>query len=210
MPQYFHSKMKLILITTPHYFVEEDQIITNLFDEGLDVLHLRKPDTPAVYAERLLTLIPEKYRKRIVVHDHFYLKNEYKLKGIHLSSRNPIVPDNYSGHISASCHTLEEVEADKKNCDYVFLSPIFDSISKPGYCSAFTPEIIREASRKGIIDKKVMALGGVDDSNILRVKDFGFGGAAVMGCLWNKFNPSTYNNYQALIAYFRKLRDLAD
>lgn len=51
--------MKLILITTPTYFVEEDKIITTLFDEGLDILHLRKPDTAPVYAERLLTLIPE-------------------------------------------------------------------------------------------------------------------------------------------------------
>ena len=52
--------MKLILITTPTYFVEEDKILTTLFDEGLDILHLRKPDTAPVYAERLLTLIPEK------------------------------------------------------------------------------------------------------------------------------------------------------
>lgn len=51
--------MKLILITTPTYFVEEDKILTTLFDEGLDILHLRKPDTAPVYAERLLTLIPE-------------------------------------------------------------------------------------------------------------------------------------------------------
>lgn len=51
--------MKLILITTPTYFVEEDKIITTLFDEGLDILHLRKPDTAPVYAERLLTLIPK-------------------------------------------------------------------------------------------------------------------------------------------------------
>ena len=94
--------MKLILITTPTYFVEEDKIITTLFDEGLDILHLRKPDTAPVYAERLLTLIPEKYHKRIVVHDHFYLKEEYKLKGIHLSHRNPLIPDNYTGHVSAS------------------------------------------------------------------------------------------------------------
>lgn len=202
--------MKLILITTPQYFVEEDQIITNLFDEGLDVLHLRKPDTASAYAERLLTLIPEKYRKRIVVHDHFYLKNEYKLKGIHLSHRNPIIPDNYTGHISASCHTLEEVEADKKNCDYVFLSPIFDSISKQGYHSAFTAETIREAARKGIIDKKVIALGGVDEDNILRVKDFGFGGAAIMGAIWNKFDPATDTNYQGLIDSFRRIRNLAD
>ena len=202
--------MKLILITSPNYFVEEDQIITALFDEGLDVLHLRKPDTTPVYAERLLTLIPEKYRKRIVVHDHFYMKEEYKLKGIHLSHRNPLAPDNYTGHISASCHTLEEVQADKKSCDYVFLSPIFNSISKEGYHSAFTPEEIRDAARKGIIDKKVIALGGVDEDNILRIKDYGFGGAAILGGLWNRFDPTIDNNYQDLITYFRRLKALAD
>lgn len=202
--------MKLIVITTPQYFVEEDQIITALFEEGLDILHLRKPDTAPVYAERLLTLIPEKYHKRIVVHDHFYLKNEYKLKGIHLSHRNPLVPDNYSGHISASCHTLEEVAADKNTCDYVFLSPIFDSISKEGYASAFTPEKIREAVQQGIIDKKVIALGGVNKENILRVKDFGFGGAAVLGDIWNRFNPAVDYNYRPLIDHFRKLKALSD
>ncbi len=202
--------MKLIVITTPTYFVEEDKIITALFDEGLDTLHLRKPDTAPVYAERLLTLIPEKYHKHIVVHDHFYLKNEYKLKGIHLSQRNPLIPDNYTGHVSASCHTLDEVSADKKICDYVFLSPIFDSISKKGYSSAFTPETIREAASRGIIDKKVIALGGVDEDNILRVKDFGFGGAAVLGGLWNKFNPASDYNYQQLITCFKRLKELAD
>lgn len=202
--------MKLIVITTPTYFIEEDKILTALFDEGLDILHLRKPDTAPVYAERLLTLIPEKYHRRIVVHDHFYLKDEYKLKGIHLSHRNPLVPDNYTGHVSASCHTLDEVMADKKVCDYVFLSPIFNSISKDGYKSAFTPEKIRDAAEKGIIDKKVMALGGVDEKNILRIKDFGFGGAAVLGGLWNKFNPASDYNYQPLIAYFKKIKELAD
>ena len=92
------------------------------------------------------------------------------MKGIHLNSRNPIAPDNYSGHISASCHTLEEVQEDKKTCDYVFLSPIFDSISKEGYSSKFTPEAIREAVKADIIDKKVIALGGIDEENILRVR----------------------------------------
>lgn len=66
--------MKLILMTTPFFFVEEHQILNALFDEGLEILHLRKPDTEPVYSERLLTLISESYRKRIVVHDHFILK----------------------------------------------------------------------------------------------------------------------------------------
>ena len=68
--------MKLIVVTTPTFFVEEDKIITALFEEGLDVLHLRKPETPAMYSERLLTLIPDKYHRRIVTHEHFYLKEE--------------------------------------------------------------------------------------------------------------------------------------
>lgn len=50
--------MKLIVVTAPTFFVEEDKIITALFEEGLDILHLRKPETPAMYSERLLTLIP--------------------------------------------------------------------------------------------------------------------------------------------------------
>ncbi len=202
--------MKLILITTPTYFVEEDKIITKLFEEGLDILHLRKPETAPVYAERLLTLIPEKYRKRIVVHGHFYLKEEYKLKGIHLNQRNPMPPMDYSGHLSTSCHSLEEIKLQKKKFDYMFLSPIYDSISKPDYNSAFSPEQIRKAAKEGIIDKKVIALGGINEQNILEIKDYGFGGAAIIGGLWNKFDPNFDNNYQPLIEHFKKLKKLAD
>ena len=53
--------MKLILLTSPDFFVEEDKILTSLFEEGLDQLHLRKPDSEPVYCERLLTLIPEEF-----------------------------------------------------------------------------------------------------------------------------------------------------
>ena len=123
--------MKLILMTTPYFFVEEHQIINALFDEGLEILHLRKPETEPVYSERLLTLIDESYRKRIVVHDHFYLKNEYNLKGIHLNQRNPELPPKYKGHLSCSCRTEQEVTQHKKACDYVFLSKRFSPPSKP-------------------------------------------------------------------------------
>ena len=202
--------MKLIVITRPTYFVEEDKIITTLFDEGLEVLHLRKPNTAPVYAERLLTLIPEKYRKRIIVHGHFYLKEEYNLKGIHINHRNPVAPNNYSGLLSTSCHSLEEVEEKKSAFDYVFLSPVFDSISKEGYASPFTPEQIRQASKQNIIDKHVVALGGIDTDTILQAKDFGFGGVAVLGGLWNKFNPECDYNYRELIEHFKELKRLSE
>lgn len=202
--------MKLILITSPTYFVEEDKIITSLFEEGLDILHLRKPDTAPMYAERLLTLIPEQYHKRIVVHGHFYLKEEFRLKGIHLNLRNPNAPDHYKGHISCSCHSLEEVKERKRNYDYVFMSPVFDSISKQDYNAQYSPEEIKKAHKQGIIDKKVYALGGIDLHNIKEVKKYGFGGAAVMGAIWQKFDTCCDRDYSQIIEHFRKLKKLAD
>lgn len=202
--------MKLILLTPPTYFVEEDQIITALFEEGLETLHLRKPDTAPMLAERLLTLIPEQYHKRIVVHGHFYLKEEYRLKGIHLNARNPYAPEGYKGHMSCSCHSLEEVKERKPECDYVFLSPVFDSISKLNYNASYTNEELRHAAKTGIIDKKVIALGGIDEGNLQEVKELGFGGAAILGALWNRFDVCSDQDYQRVIEHFKKLRDLAD
>ena len=113
--------MKIVLMTTPFFFVEESQILTALFDEGLELLHLRKPDTEPVFSERLLSLIPESYHRRIVTHDHFYLKNEYGLRGVHLNDRNLELPDGFKGTISCSCYTVEEIEARRRKMDYVFL-----------------------------------------------------------------------------------------
>ena len=197
-------------MTPPSFFVEEDKIITALFEEGLDILHLRKPNTAPMYAERLLSLIPEQYHKRIVVHGHFYLKEEYKLKGIHLSERNPNAPEHYKGHISRTCHSLEEVKTNKKAYDYLFLNPVFDGKEKLNFMGSYTPEEISKAHKAGIIDKKVIALGRIDEENIKKVKDFGFGGAAVLGSIWDKFDTCCDRDYACLIQHFKKLKKLAD
>ena len=202
--------MKLIVVTAPTFFVEEDKIITALFEEGLDILHLRKPETPAMYAERLLTLIPEKYHRRIVTHEHFYLKEEFDLMGIHLNSRNPKEPHDYSGHVSCTCHSIEELNNKKHFYDYLFMSPIYDCITKEGILSGYTPEELRQAGKDKIIDSKVMALGGITPENILEVKDFGFGGAVILGNLWNKFNACTDRDYLEVIRLFKKLKKMAD
>ena len=202
--------MKLIILTPPDFFVEEDKILSALFEEGLDLLHLRKPGTEPVYSERLLTLLPESHLNQIVVHDHFYLKEEFSLRGIHLNSRNPAPPLGYKGHLSKSFHNMDDLKAEKKNFNYVFLSPIFDSISKSDYTSAFEINALKEAAAKGITDKKVMALGGITTENIALVKDLGFGGVVILGDLWNRFNIHSTLDYKELINHFRKLRKVAD
>lgn len=55
-----------------------------------------------------------------------------------------------------------------------------------------------------------MALGGVNEENIPEIKDFGFGGAVVLGDIWNKFDACSDRDYMALINHFRKLKKMAD
>ena len=108
------------------------------------------------------------------------------LKGIHLNGRNPTAPAGFTGHISRSCHSLEEVAKYKAACDYVFLSPIYDSISKEGYSSAYTTGSLQKVRQAGIIDAKVMALGGVTTAHFPEISSLGFGGAVLLGDIWKR------------------------
>ena len=176
----------LNIITLPWLFVgEAARIVALLQRREVDYVHIRKPGARREDMEKLVESIPQAYRNRIVLHDHFPLAEKYRLFGIHLNRRNPEVPRGWKGSVSRSCHSLEEVVRWKNRCDYVTLSPIFDSISKAGYRSAFTREEIAEAARKGIIDEKVMALGGVTFNKMKEVTAMGFGGGMILGDAWN-------------------------
>lgn len=182
--------MKLIVISTPHFFNGEADVIFSLMEEGLEILHLRKPEGKEEELRQLLKQIPNCYHNRIVLHDAFNLAKEFPVRGIHLNSRNGEIPDYFTGSISRSCHNLEEVKnsLNEKNLyHYVFLSPIFDSISKEGYSSGFPINTLVKAKEKGILTSKVFALGGIDPTNITQIKTLGFGGAAVLGFLWGKY-----------------------
>ena len=198
--------MKLIVMTQPTFFVEEDKILTSLFDEGLDSLHLYKPGASPMYSERLLTLIPEEYYDKITVHDNYYLKDEYKLRGIHIDDEETAAPKGYKGHVSRTCRSLDKLKTAKRNADYVLLKYICDSQSEPDRKASFTPDELREASRRGLIDRHVMALGGMNIDTIRMAKDLGFGGVVVSGDLWKRFDIHQECDYQALIDHFVKLR----
>lgn len=176
--------MKLIVITSPSFLENEAKAISTLFEEGLEILHLRKPEASANEIRRLLDSIPAVYHPHIVTHDHFELLNDYDLMGIHLNRRNPQVPALHTGSVSCSCHSLEEVKQRKDYCQYVFLSPIYNSLSKPGYKAAFQLDELTEAAQNRIIDAKVMALGGISIHHLQEVKNIGFGGAVLLGDVW--------------------------
>ena len=189
--------MEWIVITSPGFLQGEADYIDRLFNHGLDRLHLRKPGADIGECRRLLDGISREWLPRIVVHDNFGLCREYGLGGVHLNGRNPMAPPNHEGSVSRSCHSLEEISRYKGECDYLTLSPIFNSISKQGYMAAFGPGQLAAARDSGLIDRRVMALGGVTLENIPRVKELGFGGVAILGDVWQRMADGSVDEYLA-------------
>ena len=193
-------------MTKSTFFVEEDKILTTLFEEGMDDLHLYKPGLAPMYSERLLTLLPEEYYRKITVHDHFYLKSEYKLAGIHADDATLELPLKYKGKLGRTCTRLDQLKEMRKQSDYVFLRNIFDSQSEEDQKSSFTMNDLEYAAKEGLINKHVYALGGMNIDNIRIAKDLGFGGVVICGDLWNRFDIHNQVDYKELITHFEKLR----
>ena len=189
-------------MTKSTFFVEEDKILTALFEEGLDNLHLYKPGAAPMYSERLLTLLPDECYDHITVHEHFYLKEEYGLKGIHIDDATTPAPDKYKGRLCRTVCLDDNIKDAKKKCDYVFLKNTFDSFDGG---RALTMDELEFASDKGMIDKKTYALGGVNIDNVKIAKDLGFGGVVIGDDLWDRFDIHHQLDYKELIAHFERL-----
>ena len=80
--------------------------------------------------------------------------------------------------IGCSAHDARELEA-AAGADYATLSPIFPSASKPGYGPALG--VSRFAAVVAAARLPVIALGGVDATNVASCIDAGAAGVAVMG-----------------------------
>ena len=177
--------MRIVAITSPKVMDEDVYLIKGLLAKGIDTIHLRKPESDIHACRKVLEALTPEQRARIIIHDYPELYEEFSLKGIHVNKNVPSLPHDYKGYRTRSCHSLEEVQRYKEEYDYVFLSPIFDSISKVGYRSGFTKEELLEASAMGIIDRKVIALGGVTFDKIPYLKKLNFGGAAMIGGIYH-------------------------
>lgn len=171
-------KLSIIAVTLPRSTSDEGAIIKDLLASGcVDRVHLRKPACSTEDLQRLIEEIPSQFHSRLSLHDSHSVASMYGC-GIHLNSRNPVAPENYNGVLSRSCHSIEELALPCRE-DYRFLSPIYPSISKPGY--APTRSL---ASLKGKIGNKTIALGGITPDKFRELYEHGFSGAAMSGYIW--------------------------
>ena len=183
----------VVLIAPETDIPNEIETLTQLFEEGLDYYHLRKPDKNYQEHVNYLKKIEEKYHSKIVVHLHHELINEFNLKGIHFQEQHRIDHIDNPGQyfkglnmfgktISSSFHEPEDIEICEFEFDYHLLSPVFSSISKKGYQG-------RDFNVTHISDKIIVGMGGVTADNIIDIKNLGFHGVGVLGGIWKHESP---------------------
>jgi thiamine monophosphate synthase len=207
----------LVVLTAPKFFPGEAEYLEGLLEAGLERLHLRKPGASsgrdgmatAAAAERksleaLLERLAPRWRSRLVLHGSREWAERYGIGQIHGPVRYRIGSGSSGGGgkeiispeglaISTSVHSWEEVKALPEGVAYTFLSPLFDSISKPGYM-ANTGLMQRPA---GLYPCKVIGMGGIGGDTIGEVLRGGWDGAAVLGWIWQE-PPEAVRRFERL------------
>ena len=162
---------------------------------------LREPDLPA--AARLsvatsLAALCAPYGARLSVSADLAAAAAVQTTGIHLPQRMAQTETVAAARtqlgldalIGVSTHSrAEAMAAQNAGADYVTLSPVFLTDSKPGYGPALGPDGFR--SMTADLDIPAVALGGIAAETISSVRSAGAAGVAVMGGVMRAVDPET-------------------
>ena len=190
-----------IVITLPEIYPNEARALFALVENGAEIIHVRKPGVAESALCGLLKKIHPEILYHITIHYFPHLAGYFGLGGVH-EKRDEIGRVSGSFRKSASCHNWMEVKSCMGHADYVFLSPVFDSVSKAGYRSAFTGEqlkiLLKDPDRPPVV-----ALGGITRESIGKARSYGFEGSAAIGGIWEVKDGTidierTVINYKAL------------
>lgn len=187
----------LIVITPERSKEHEIESLEMLYKRGLYRLHIRKPNMDigdlCDYTKRVAEVVDPKI---ISIHYSREIALELSLGGLHARAEDFQEEDPFIK--SSSCHTLSEVEI-AESIDYTFLSPIFNSISKGGYCAKFDIDHLMLPPQR-----RVVALGGVDGSNIESIARCGFFSAALLGEIWNRESEGIAKRFSHITRLWRE------
>jgi thiamine-phosphate pyrophosphorylase len=115
--------------------------------------------------------------------------------GTHLAARDDF-PTPRPGLVGRSCHNLDEiVRARAEGCDYVSLSPVFPTESKPGYGPVLGLDGLAQLIPGA---PPVYALGGIQPADVVGCLAAGARGIAVMGPVMR--NPAIVTQYLAKLS----------
>ncbi|NPA08700.1 MAG: thiamine phosphate synthase [Chlorobi bacterium] len=181
----------MIVVITPEELVQnETEIINALFEEGLDLLHIRKPFINSKENKDFIQNIHSEFHHQLVLHSHYDLAENFNISRFHfreIDRRNDLFKSFTDKTISTSVHDIETFNELSEDWEYAFISPVFPSISKKGYGE--NSNILYEIKKRNNSNVKLIALGGIHENNISEVFNSRVDGVALLGAIWESNEP---------------------
>lgn len=197
--------MDVVVLTSSGNNNGELNRLIELFDHGLETLHVRKPKMPKVEVEEFIVSIPKKYHNRIIIHGHYDLAIKYKLKGVHLHRRHRsnswrnrwkrfLLKLKRPGiEITATFHTIQSLTESKVSFSYVFLGQMFTSSSMFNSSSSSGIKMLKKVI--GDSASPVYALGGISNDKLDKIQSAGFHGVGLSSAVFNADSNRYLDSY---------------
>lgn len=180
----------IIVITPEEMMKNETELINELFQEGLNLLHIRKPFINPEEMADFIQKIDSEFHHQLVLHSHYDLAKDFNISRFHfreIDRQNDLYKSFADKTISTSVHDIETFNELNEEWEYAFISPVFPSISKKGYGE--NSNILNDIKKRTHSNVKLMALGGINENNIHEVFNNGVDGVALLGAIWESDEP---------------------
>lgn len=182
----------LLVISNPTAVTDEANIINALFEEGLQIFHLRKPAMAVTEIDELMKKIEPAYYNRIAIHQHHQMAKQYSINRLHFTEPARKTADEQTFiqlksagcNLSTSIHQTNEYKNISPCFSYTFFGPVFNSISKQEYHSGITDDFVFPVLAN---HPEVIAIGGITTGNAQKAITMNFRSIAVLGAVWQ--NP---------------------
>jgi thiamine-phosphate pyrophosphorylase len=183
MEEGFPKGSGIYLITDRHVVPEDDFLnrVENSAKAGVLAIQLREKDLDDVgyldLASKVLMRI-KSYKTPLILNRRYHLIDQIQADGVQIGFAERLLIQEIRRQterpiiVGVSVHSLEEVaEAHVEGADFVTLSPVFPTKSKPS--AQFFIDLSDIALLQSKVSIPIYPLGGIDESNVQKLQDAG-------------------------------------
>ena len=162
---------------------------------GADAIQLRDKsasDVELIRQAKELLKVTRKYQVPLIINDRVAVAKDSGADGVHLGQDDSDLEEARSllgeaAIIGRSTHSPEQaLLAEAQGFDYIGIGPVFETPTKPGL-KPVGIDLVRFAASN--IQIPFVAIGGIDETNVKRVREAGAKTVAVVRAIMNAKNP---------------------
>ena len=186
-------KIGLYFITSSNFGRAHEELAEEALKAGVNFIQFREKGMSIrrMYeiAKRIRNLTSE-YSAKFIVNDRVDVALAVDADGVHLGQDDfpyEIVKDVFNGIVGVSTHNIEEAKKSERFADYISAGPVFKTETKKDARKPIGIEGLKKIV--SAVNRPVVAVGGINRSNIEDVLKTGVKGVAVISAIANSENP---------------------